>query len=105
MRKLFVAFAGVSLLALGACTSASPSIDASLDTAYIAAVNAEIAYETLPTAKPAVVKQIEAYRVAAYADLQPVDAAAQSGQSIDYAVASAALATLANYLTAQGVTK
>jgi hypothetical protein len=73
--------------------------------AFTVAEQAASAYETMPTANPAIVTQIKAYDLQAYNAIQPLMAAEQAGTSAvtaaEVEAAEAAVTTLSTYL--QGV--
>jgi PKD repeat protein len=116
MRKLafvlpLLAMSGCSWLSSTATTtSTTPSPAQTVFTAASALSAAELAasaYESLPTANAAVKAQIKAYDNTAYNIVQPLVAAAASGQSVVTAAeaeaAQAAVTTLTNYETSNGV--
>ncbi|MDE1905002.1 MAG: hypothetical protein KGH75_00945 [Rhodospirillales bacterium] len=75
--------------------------------AYDAAVAAELTYLNLPTADPAVARQMEADRIAAWALVKPLADAAAAGNAAPAAAAvtaaQAAIDVMNAYLTAHGV--
>lgn len=105
-----LAGAGLALaLGLGACSTQPTNELGTLYGAYMTAVSAEIAYEKLPSADPAVVKEVEVQRKQAWADLQALQGAVDAGGtqalagSAVYLAAEGAIAGLQSYEAAHGV--
>lgn len=103
------ALAGALLLA--GCVNGQPNAVntvAGLQSAYAAAVSAEIIYENSGKADVAVVRQIETYRVRAATDLAPLVTAAETGGNVDAAaltVATDELTQFSAYMAAKGLMK
>jgi hypothetical protein len=91
MKYRIFAPAGAALL-LAACSSA-PSVDQQVlaaQTAYGAAVVADITYASLPTANPVVLAKLRADRLAAYQLLEPVVLASECAPTAGVTCASPA---------------
>lgn len=107
MRKIFALFCALGLLA--GCASPTPvaSSVAGLQSAYIAAASAESVYISSGKASPAVVTQIEKYRLPAYNAIEPLVQAEESGTSVVTAAeteaAQLALTQLTAYLATQKI--
>ena len=97
MNKFCCAALGAALLSGCANSSgtAGNTAVAALETTYMAAATAALAYEALPGADPSVVATIKRDEGIAFAALQPLVAAAQAGTSLDSAAIAAAQAAMA----------
>lgn len=94
---------------LGACAlSTSAGQVASLQSAYIAAASAESVYISSGQAKPAVIAQLEQYRLPAYNAIEPLVKAEEAGTSpvtaAEIEAAQVALSALTTYEAAHAVT-
>jgi hypothetical protein len=94
MSKLHYIAVGAALLSGCASQADTNSAVAALETTYMAAAAAALAYEALPNADPTVVAAIKRDEAAAFAALQPLVAAAQAGTSPAAAAITAAQAAL-----------
>lgn len=109
---------GVMGFGLSACSAtAQTSVVAGLETTYIGAVDAELAYAATPGASAATIAKFGTYRTAAYNALQPLMDAADCAATIqtvatpcvsvastaENETAEAAISALTNYITTAGI--
>ena len=105
MRKIAVI---LGVLALSACANMNDPTTAivTAETAYAGAVSAEIVYLNSGKADPALVKQIEGYRVNAHNTLAPLAKAAAAGTpptSDEAAAAELAVSGFTEFLKANKI--